>query len=246
MKKKIGIIEGLFRYPVKSMRGESVREVDLSWHGLNGDRRLAFRRIGDQQGFPWLTASRFPGLILFESVRRGEAANDLPTHVRLPDGVELALFDSKLAAEVTDRSGVAVEMTHMNRGVFDEAAVSAITSATIREISQLSGEQPDVRRFRPNILISSLHSLPFEEDEWVGAVLSFGEAESAPAIAITNWDERCAMVNFDPETGLSSPEVLKTIVRERDNKAGIYAAVIRPGRLAINQSIYLTRSTNSG
>ena len=31
-----------------------------SWHGLDGDRRLALRRIRERGGVPWLTASKLP------------------------------------------------------------------------------------------------------------------------------------------------------------------------------------------
>ena len=238
---KVGEVEALFRYPVKSMSGEALEEVELGWHGLRGDRRLAFRRIDDRRGFPWLTASKLPELILFAPVRRGaDAAGSLPTHVRTPGGEELALFGQELAAEVGGRLGAPVEMTHLNRGIFDEASVSAITSATVGEIAELVGHRPDVRRFRPNILISSQQSDPFEEGAWVGGVLSFGEGDAAAAIAVTNWDERCSMVNFDPDSGLRTPEVLKAVVRERDNKAGVYGTVIRCGHLAVGQPLYFT------
>ena len=69
-------------------------------------------------------------------------------------------------------------------------------SCTIGEIGRLAAQRPDVRRFRPNILISSLRSVPFEEDEWVGGVLSFGDTNEAATVGITNHDERCSMVNF--------------------------------------------------
>ena len=59
---KIGHVEALFRYPVKSMRGERLEVTNLGWHGLDGDRRLAFRRMDDRSGFPWLTASKLSDL----------------------------------------------------------------------------------------------------------------------------------------------------------------------------------------
>ena len=62
---QIGEVEKLLRYPVKSMMGESLDVADLGWYGLDGDRRLAFRRADDRSGFPWLTASKLPELILF-------------------------------------------------------------------------------------------------------------------------------------------------------------------------------------
>lgn len=58
MKQEVGVILSLYRYPVKSMAGESVATVTLGWHGLEADRRFAFRRVNDTSGFPWLTAGR--------------------------------------------------------------------------------------------------------------------------------------------------------------------------------------------
>src|SRR5262245_47603434 len=100
---KVGEIAGLFRYPVKSMAGEPLEAVELGWHGLDGDRRLALRRAGDRGGFPWLTASKLPELILFAPQRRAAAEGNLPTHVRTPAGEELAVYGPELAAEIGRR-----------------------------------------------------------------------------------------------------------------------------------------------
>ena len=72
----------------------------------------------------------------------------------------------------------------------------------------------------------------------MGGVLSFGEGGDGAAIGITNRDERCSMVNFDPDSGRTDAEVLKAIVRVRDNKAGVYGTTIRRGRIAVGQSIF--------
>lgn len=235
---KIGHVEGLFRYPVKSMKGEAVDEVALGWHGLEGDRRIGVRRIDDQRGFPWLTATRLPQLLLYSPVRNGKEADGLPTHVRTPGGEELGLFGEELAAEIGERHGDSVELMHLDRGIFDEAAVSLIADVTIREIAELAGQGADVRRFRPNVLISSDDLTPFGEDSWVGGVITFGEGDDAASIAVTNRDERCSMVNYDPDSAATTPEVQKVVVRESDNNAGIYGTVVRRGRLAVGQTLY--------
>src|SRR5438105_4530527 len=85
--------------------------------------------------------------------------------------------------------------------------------------------------------LGSTRAVAFEEDDWVGGVLRFGEADDAPAVTVTMRDVRCAMVNFDPDGGAASPEMMKTIVRVHDNTAGIYATVTRTGRLAVGQRI---------
>lgn len=234
---KVGEVEALFRYPVKSMSGEPLEVADLGWHGIDGDRRLAFRRTDERGGFPWLSASKLPELILFAPLRRGPAIGDLPTHVRTPEGQEMAVFGEELAAEVGRRHGSPVQMMHLKHGIYDEASLSVITSATIGEIGRLTAQRLDVRRFRPNILVTTLRPVPFEEDEWVGGVLSFGEGADAPAMSVTMRDVRCSMVNLDPGTASPDAGVLKAIVRVRDNKAGVYGTVTRPGRIAVGRPI---------
>jgi uncharacterized protein len=243
---EIGSVEAIFRYPVKSMGGERLEVAELGWHGIDGDRRLAFRRmqIDDRSGFPWLTASKLPDLVLFTPQRREDGAQgDLPTHIRTPEGEEMPVFGEDLAAEVGRRYGAPVEMMHMKHGIFDDASISVIASDTVREIGRLAGRSLDVRRFRPNVVVRLLRSVPFQEDEWLGGVLSFGEGDDAPAITVTMRDVRCSMVNLDPDSASPAPEVLKAVVRAHQNTAGIYGTVTRTGRLAVGQTIFLRAAT---
>ena len=241
---EIGQVEAIFRYPVKSMGGERLEVANLGWHGLDGDRRLAFRRIDDRSGFPWLTASKLPDLLRFAPGRRDNGAEgDLPTRIRTPDGNEMPVFGEGLAAEVGRRYGAPVEMMLLNHGMFDEACISVIASDTVREIGRLAGRSLDVRRFRPNVVVRLLRSIPFQEDQWLGGVLSFGEGSDAPAITVTMHDVRCSMLNLDPDSASPAPEVLKAVVRANQNKAGIYGAVTRIGRVAVGQTILLRAPT---
>jgi uncharacterized protein YcbX len=223
------------------MAGERLEVADLGWYGVEGDRRLAFRRIDNRSGMPWLTASKLPDLLLFAPQRPKDTAQaDIPTHIRTPGGKEMAVFDEDLAGEVGDRYGGPVQMMQLRHGIFDEACISVITTDTTDEIGRLAGRSLDVRRFRPNVVVRLLHSVPFQEDEWLGGVLSFGEqTEDAPAIAVTMRDERCSMVNLDPDSASPAPEVMKAIVRVNQNNAGVYGAVTRTGRLAVGQTVFL-------
>jgi uncharacterized protein YcbX len=242
---EIGHVEAIFRYPVKSMRGERLEAANLGWHGLDGDRRLAFRRMDDRSGFPWLTASKLPELLLFAPLRREVSAQgELPTHVRTPDSEELPVFGPDLAAEVGRRYGAPVQMMQLRHGIFDDACISVIASDTVREIGRLAGQSPDVRRFRPNVVVRLLRSVPFQEDEWLGGVLSFGEGDDAPAINVTMHDVRCSMVNLDPDSASSAPEALKAVVRANKNNAGIYGTVTRTGRVGVGQTIILHPSAS--
>jgi uncharacterized protein YcbX len=233
----IGHVEGIFRYPVKSMAGQALETAQLGRHGIGGDRRLALRRRDDRHsGFPWLTAGKLADLLLYAPhVPDGE---ELPAHVRTPGGNELPVFGDELAGEVTRRLGAPVEMQLQKHGIFDDAALSVITTATVDELGRLSGQPADARRFRPNLLVRRHDSVAFAEDEWVGGVISFGEGSTAPAVAVTSNDVRCSMVNLDPDTALSAPEVLKAVVRANGNNAGVYGAVLREGRITVGQRLF--------
>lgn len=239
---EIGNIEAIFRYPVKSMAGERLDAANLGWHGIDGDRRLALQRVGNRSGMPWLTASKLPELVRFTPLRchGTQNADDLPTHVRAPNGVEMPVFGEELAHEIERRHGAAVQMTQLSHGIFDDASISVIASGTVDEIGRLAGMRLDVRRFRANIVVRLLRSTPFQEDEWVGGTLSFGEGDAAPEIAVTMRDLRCSMVNLDPDTAAPAPEVMKAIVHANENNAGIYGSVIRTGRLAAGQTVFLS------
>ena len=243
---QIGFVEALFRYPVTSMAGERLEVATLGWHGLDGDRRLAFRRMEDRSGFPWLTASKLPALLRFAPHRREDGApGDLPTHVRTPEGEEMPVFGEDLAAEIARRHGAPVQMMQMRHGIFDDASISVIAVDTVGEISRLAGHRPDVRRFRPNVVVRLRRSGPFQEDEWLGGGLSFGDGEDAPAIAVTMRDVRCSMVNYDPDSAASAPEVLKAVVGANENNAGIYGTVTRIGRLAVGQTLRFHAATGA-
>ena len=236
----IGHVEAIFRYPVKSMAGERVDVVDMGWHGIDGDRRLALRRTQERSSFPWLTATKLPDLLRFTPLRHDDGVEGrAPTHVRTPEGKEMAIFGEELAAEIERWHKAPVQMTHLRGGIFDEASVSVIAAETVREIGTLAGRALDVRRFRPNIVVRLLRPHAFEEDKWVGGVLLFGEPDEGPRVSVTMRDVRCSMVNFDPDSGRADPEVLKSIVRTHQNTAGVYGTVIRIGRLTVGQTVRL-------
>jgi uncharacterized protein len=244
MRVEIGHVEAIFRYPVKSMGGERLEAAQLGWHGLDGDRRLALRRTDDRSGFPWLSASQLSDLLLFAPHRDEDGAQgDLPTHVRTPDGEEMPVFGQDLAAEIGRLYGAPVQMMQLRHGIFDDASISVIAGDTVREIGRLAGLSLDVRRFRPNLVVRLLRPVPFQEDEWLGGVLSFGEGEDAPSITVTMRDVRCSMVNLDPDSARSTPEVQKAIVRANQNTAGIYGTVTRTGRLVDGQTVFLRTAT---
>ena len=210
----------------------------MGWHGIEGDRRRAFRRLTDKSGFPWLTASKLPELLLYKPFGiDGNAAEPLPTHVRTPEGKEYELRSDELREEVASRHGGAVELMNLRNGIFDDAYISIISLGTVQCVERESGRDVDLRRFRPNIVIETDSAEPFEEDRWVGRTLLFGEANSGPAVRVTMKDERCVMVNLDPDTSERDAGVMKTVVRLNEKCAGVYGTVIKAGELCVGQVV---------
>src|SRR5262249_19690686 len=155
----------------------------------------------DDSGFPWLTASRLPELLLYHPVGLEESTGEpLPTHVRTPDGSYVALRSAELKAELADRFGSDLDLMQLKHGIFDEAAVSVISLATMAGIGREAGRDLDRRRFRTNIVVETGRSEPFVEDGWVGRRLVFGDRDPRPAGSVTLCDARCKMINLDPET----------------------------------------------
>jgi hypothetical protein len=234
----IGRVCGIVRYPVKSMAGVPTDSALLGWHGLDGDRRFAFRRIGDESGFPWLTASRLPGLLLYHPVGLDDSSGEpLPTHVRTPAGSCVELRSPELKAELVERFGSDLELMRLKHGVFDEAVVSVISLGTIAGIGRGAGLDLDRRRFRANIVVETERSEPFIEEGWVGRTLVFGEGDRRPAVGVTAPDVRCMMINLDPDTAEQDARVLKTVVRLNENHAGAYGTVVRSGPIRVGDGV---------
>ena len=236
---EVGVIKNIFRYPVKSMAGESLESCSLGWHGFEGDRRFAFRRMEDSSGFPWLTAGRLPALLRYQPFwgKSGEESKPV-LYVRTPEGKELEAGSEALGAEIAKAYGKDVQLMQFKHGIFDEASVSLISASTIQGVEAECGKPLDVRRFRPNLLIESNSAAPFAEDQWVGRILQFGSDEG-PEISITLRDLRCAMIGMDPDTAESDPAILKSVARINEVCAGVYATVTKTGVVSVGQKLFL-------
>lgn len=236
----IGHIDQLVRYPVKSMAGVPTDSAFLGWHGLQGDRRFAFRRLNDKSDFPWLSASKLPELLLYQPLEVDENAEEpLPTQVRTPEGLVFSLESTELQKSVADRFGSPVELMKLRNGIFDEGTVSVINLATMSAISREAGQKLDTRRFRANIVVASDSTEPFMEDSWIGGRLVFGTNELGPMLSMTMRDLRCMMINLDPDTAKQNPSLMKAVVRLNENNAGAYASVTRTGQISVGQSVSL-------
>lgn len=228
----VGRVVGLWRYPVKSMGAEALTQVDVTWHGVAGDRRWAFVRDDvPDSGFPWLTLRE-----------RGDMSHYLPsfTHpdrpdrsrlsVRTPAGALLDVTDPALARELYPSGARSIKN---DRGVYDTFPLSLITTQTIGQLGHMVGEPLTVQRFRPNILVEAADRSPFTEDQWVGKTLRVG----ALRMRMDQRDGRCVVITIDPETTRRNPDVLSVVTRERQGCLGIYGTTVEPGRIALNDAV---------
>jgi uncharacterized protein YcbX len=218
----LGVVVALWRYPVKSMAGESLEHVDVSWHGFAGDRRWAFVRRGIvRSNFPWLTirerSDMWHYVPEFADPSRPDASRTL---VRTPSGASYDVTDPQLADEL----GHGAQVIKQNRGVFDAMPLSLLTTGSVEALRA----GLDHRRFRPNILVEGAG-----EDEWVGRTLQIGGMR----MRVDQHDERCVVVNVDPETTERDPSILRKIAQERDSRFGVYGSVVAPGRIAVGDPV---------
>jgi len=226
---RIGTIARIYRYPVKSMAGEDLTQTRVGFQGVPGDRRYAFVQAGTRSPFPWLTAREVAEMLRyrpgFETEFTGTGREPSPL-VTTPDGRRLRVDDGALKADLEQKLGKPLFLMRDYRGNYDVAAISIISLTAVADIGKSAGRVLDPRRFRANFYIEPESESPAPEAEWVGMVLAVG---SDLRLAVTEQDERCVMINLDPDKATDDPAVLKTVATQYDNRAGVYAVVLRPG-----------------
>jgi uncharacterized protein len=230
----VGRIVGLWRYPVKSMGGEALADIDVSWHGFAGDRRWAFvRNDVPQSGFPWFTIRERPDMSRFRpSFAEPQRPDMSATRVQTPAGAVFDVADPALAAEL--HAG-GVRAIKQNRGVFDTFPLSLVTTQSIARLGEMVGADLDVQRFRPNILVEALDAAPFAEDAWVGSTIHIGSMR----MRIDKRDGRCVVITIDPETAARNPAILRAVAQDRQGCLGVYGSVATPGRIAVNDPVFV-------
>jgi uncharacterized protein len=239
----IGTVRAITRYPVKSMAGESLAAAPLRWVGIDGDRQYAFYRAANTSRFPWLTGREVPNLLRYAPYfADGGDPSGSPVRVMTPDAADFAIEDAALHDELAAQYGGAVYLLQSSRGIPDSAAVSVLGAATVRHLGERVGETLDPIRFRPNILVETVGDRPFEEEDWLGGVLVFGDRDDSARIRLDRKDQRCMMVNLDPVRAVQNPAVLKEIVRNRDECAGLYASTEAIGTIAVGDVVHLVRA----
>ncbi len=248
----VGKIDSLWRYPVKSMRGEELDEAFASFSGIYGDRLFAFESSASPKGFPYLTAReqqrllqyrphfRYPDkaarpINLTEAEKMG--ANpvwadfaELMVDVETPDGKTLAVDDPALIDMIRADIDQKHQLTLMRseRALTDCRPVSVFSLQSARQLAEETGTPIDKRRFRANVYVDLTSAQGFAENEFVGKTLRIG-----PKVVVTvlERDARCVMITLDPDTGEKTPAILKKVAQAHEGMAGVYGAVMLEGML---------------
>jgi uncharacterized protein YcbX len=232
----VGRVAALWRFPVKSMAGEPMDAVDLGWTGIRGDRQYAFLRHASLSRFPWFTGRDANGMLLYRASYRDPADPKLsPIDVTTPEGDVLPLDADDLRARLAEEGGMPVDLVRSGRSFFDAMPVSIVTTATHDELDVAGGDAIDPRRFRINIVIESDR----REGEWAERMLAVGDIATGPRLIVHYPIDRCVMVTIDPDTGIRTPAVLKTVVRDFNNRIGIYASAARTGTIRVGDAVRL-------
>jgi uncharacterized protein YcbX len=232
----VGVIRQLMRYPVKSMRGESLPSAALTLQGVAIDRRYAFVQKASRSSFPWFTARELPELLCYSASVREAGPQEVELTVTTPDGKKFPVQSDELRQTLEVRSGLEIFLLHDYRGSFDAAPISLISCQTVSQIAKESGTEEDPVRFRPNLLVDLESGEAFEELQWVGRILRVGDTAR---IAILKADQRCMMISLDPVSAKSNPAVQRCVVQQHNNCAGVYAAVLTPGEIRIGDTVSL-------
>ena len=255
--RQIGRVQTLWRYPVKSLRGETVTEAEITDRGIAGDRVMALREL-DRGG---IMSARFWAAMLELGARYDAAAADSETgiHIDFPNGPAVRADDPAAQSLLSERFGrpirlekvrrdrpTADELAAVMRGdamppardFFDEDVLHLIASGTLTHLRRLQPASDfDPRRFRANIYIDTCDSNDgFIEDQWLGGTLAIGEtvriAGLCPAI-------RCAITTH-PQPGLPhDPAILRTAAQHHRAYVGVFASVAEPGLVRVGDPVVL-------
>jgi uncharacterized protein YcbX len=260
--KVVGTVESLWRYPVKSMRGEELQEAFVGFPGVYGDRLYAFRSSAAPKGFPYLTGREQQAMLLYrpryrhaerttKPVNLAEAEamgsgvtpvyanfSDFVVDVETPAGERLVIDDPRLMDILREGIDAKHELTLLrsDRSMTDCSPVSIFSIQTVRQLSKDLGIPLDKRRFRANLYIELESGEAFAEDGFVGRTLRIG---TRAAIAVVSRDSRCKMITLDPDTAEQNPQIIARLARDHEGQAGIYGAVLAEGTVRPGDEIAL-------
>ena len=209
------IVSELWRYPVKSLRGERIERAELAHGGFSDDRLVHVRNL---QSGRVVTSRTHPRLLLLQG---GIGADGEPT-------IDGAPWRSAEARELVRAAAGDAEL---RRGTFrgpDRFDVLPLSIATDGAVAELG---IDRRRLRPNIVVSGVHGLA--ERDWPGRTLLIGGVP----VEVVKLRSRCVMTTFDPDTIEQDRSVLETIVRRFDGSIALDCDAPGGGTISIGDEV---------
>lgn len=220
----------LRRYPVKSLTGEVVDELEIDSRGCAGDRVWAVHTPEDRIGSGKTTSRSFaavPGLLELRSAWR-----DGRVVVVFRDGQELYVDDPAASEKLSHDFGRPLVFSReTSRPHFDDGPVSLVSGSTVDAVSAEVGQQVEPVRFRPNILLAG--GDPFAEDAWVGREVKVGDC----VLRVTMTSPRCVMVDMGTADLPPLEGVLAATGRINEACTGVIAEVVRPGRVRVGDEV---------
>ena len=248
----IGKVESVWRYPVKSMRGEEIDEIFAGYAGVYGDRLFAFESSANNKGFPFFTGRDQRQMIRYrarfrhpEKARRpanwseaqklsptitpiSASTDDLMIDVETPDGKSFAVYDAALIEHLRANTDGKYELTLLrsDKALNDCCPLSIFGVQSAKKLGDETGVNVDKRRFRANVYLDLNSGDGFAEDGLVGKSLRIG---SKVVVQVLQRDARCMMITLDPDTAEKSPAILKAVAQAHEGMAGVYAAVLSEG-----------------
>jgi uncharacterized protein YcbX len=228
----VGTVDEVWRHPVKSLGGERLDSCPVDARGLRRDRWWALRDPDGKLGSGKSTR-RFramPGLLELSARLNGERAD-----IVWPDGSTASSEDAGLDARLSEYVGRPVVLaTEEGTSHLDEAPVHLVTTASLDWLAQRHGRPVDVRRLRPNLLVSS--PSPRADEHWVGRTVQIG---MDVVVRVTHRTERCVMTTQRQADLPTDRGVLRTISAEADLCFGVHADVVRTGTVHSGDSVHL-------
>lgn len=204
----------LWRYPVKSMRGEQLESVAVEAAGFDGDRLVQVR-----EGDKVLTGRTRPGLLGLQATL---GAGGEP----LVDGSPWS--SDAAAAAVSTAAGEGAALVRADGSRFHDETPLLVATDGMAESFGI-----DRRRLRPNIVVGGVDGMA--EREWEGRRLRIGDV----VVLLDHLCERCVMTTFDPDSLAQDPDVLRRINAELGGLAAINSSVERPGTIALGDPVEL-------
>lgn len=227
----LGRIVAITRFPVKSMRGESLQRAELTWNGMSGDRRYAFIKSDDRTRFPWLTGRDFSDLVRWSArYENPETPGVGPMLIEASDGEQFEIADPRLAQRLADECGKRVHVMQLGRGTYDSMPLSLVATNIAERLEAEHGSPLDLRRFRINVHVEAASGT---EIDWLDLSVDAGQTQ----LVVSSQIERCVMTTIDPDTAERDPAVMRLLARKFGNHIGVYASIARKGVIAVGDEL---------